>query len=100
VAVCRQTVPTPAPRDSLVTPLSEYVPPPDGYERVQASPASVGAWLRQIGVRRGRPPVYLHDGRKKANQSAPHAVLDVDVGSRDLQQPWSVSQHCSLWAIC
>jgi hypothetical protein len=47
---------------------------------------SFGAWLRELPVRAGRPPVLLYDGRRKSNQSAHFAVLDVDVGSKDLQQ--------------
>jgi hypothetical protein len=30
--------------------------------------------------------VHLYDGRRKGNQTAHHAVLDVDVGDKDLQQ--------------
>ena len=67
-------------------PLEQRIPAPDGYTRVAVAPGSFGAWLRQLPVRPGRPDVYLYDGRRKGNQSAHHAVLDIDVGSRDLQQ--------------
>ena len=72
--------------DQQEAPIESRVPPPGGFERVPAGGGSFGAWLRQLAVRAGRPPVYLFDGRKKANQYAHHAVLDVDVGDTDLQQ--------------
>jgi hypothetical protein len=72
--------------DPGVEPLQSRIPPPDGYVRVAAEPDSFGAWLRQLPVRPGRPDVRLYDGRRKGNQTAHFAVLDIDVGPRDLQQ--------------
>ena len=75
--------------------LSEYEPeesierriaPPAGYRRVNAAAGSFEAWLRGLPLKPGRPAVMLFDGRPKANQEAHHAVLDLDVGTRDLQQ--------------
>ncbi len=59
---------------------------PLGYKRVRAAPGSFGAWLRGLRLRPGRPPVHLYDGRLKSNQDAHYAVVDIDVGSVDLQQ--------------
>lgn len=59
---------------------------PKGFERIPVSKSSFGNWLRHLPLKPAKPPVYLHDGRKKNNQSAHHAVLDIDVGKRDLQQ--------------
>lgn len=67
-------------------PLSEQVLAPPGFVRVPLLPGSFGAWLRDLPLKPGRPPVRLFDGRDKANQAAHHAVVDVDVGRRDLQQ--------------
>ena len=47
---------------------------------------SFATWLRALPLRPGRPGVRLFDGSLKRNQSAHHAVFDLDVGSRDLQQ--------------
>lgn len=66
--------------------LMKRIPPPDGFERVDVTPGSWSAWLRQLPVVPGRPPVKLHSGVHKANQEAHHVVLDIDVGPRDLQQ--------------
>ncbi|RKX68563.1 hypothetical protein DRP53_10480 [candidate division WOR-3 bacterium] len=60
------------------------IQPPEGYRRIEASP--FGEWLRHLPLKRGRPPVYLYNGRKKADQTVHHAVVDLDVGDEDLQQ--------------
>lgn len=54
--------------------------------RDDAPAGSFAAWLRGLPLKPGRPQVRLHDGRLKGNQEAHHAVVDVDVGPRDLQQ--------------
>jgi hypothetical protein len=59
---------------------------PDGFERVDAKAGSFGDWLRYLPLKKGCPPVLLHDGRKKANQDAHAAVVDIDTGTKDLQQ--------------
>ncbi len=75
--------------------LGEYKPadsvaaritPPEGFKRADAVEGSFAAWLRGVPLKPGRPPVHLFDGRPKANQEAHHAVIDLDVGSKDLQQ--------------
>jgi hypothetical protein len=72
--------------DARTQPIVSAIAAPAGFKRIPAQPASFGAWLRKLPVRPGRPPVYLYDGRRKTNQTAHHAVLDVDVGNKDLQQ--------------
>ena len=58
---------------------------PPGYERIQLSDSSFGAWLRNVPVRKD-DHVYLYNGSLKKNQSAQFAVLDISVGKKDLQQ--------------
>jgi hypothetical protein len=72
--------------DGPLEPIRSRILPPPGFRRLAAEPGSFGAWLREIELRPGRPPVRLHDGSEKENQAAHHAVLDVDVGEKDLQQ--------------
>jgi len=67
-------------------PVWERIPPPNACRRVPVAPGSFGSWLRSLPVKPGRPNVRLHNGGLKTNQSVHHAVLDIDVGSRDLQQ--------------
>lgn len=70
--------------------------PPPGYARASVADGSFGAFLRRLPLRPGRPPVLLHDGREKANQAAHVAVVDLDVGKRDLQQ--CADAVMRLWA--
>ncbi|MCK4420605.1 DUF4846 domain-containing protein [candidate division WOR-3 bacterium] len=59
---------------------------PDGYKRVSTNPGSFKNWLRYLPLKKGNPPVYLFNGLKKTNQSVHFAVMDMDVGVKDLQQ--------------
>ncbi|MFH1312700.1 MAG: DUF4846 domain-containing protein [Candidatus Eisenbacteria bacterium] len=68
------------------TVIQSRIPTPSGFDRLPARVGSFGAWLRGLPLRPGRPAVYLYNGRMKMNQAAHFAVLDVDVGSKDLQQ--------------
>ena len=75
--------------DSLPDPamaLQHRIPPPAGFARPAVAAGSFAEWLRDLPLRPGRPAVHLFDGRLKANQSAHHAVVAIDVGRRDLQQ--------------
>ncbi|MCU0242712.1 MAG: DUF4846 domain-containing protein [Vicinamibacteria bacterium] len=62
------------------------ITPPAGMERISIEPGSFAAWLRYIPLKPGRPPVHLFNGQLKHNQEAHTAVVDIDVGRRDLQQ--------------
>ena len=66
--------------------LDHRIPPPTGFHREAAPQGGFAAWLRGLPLKPDRPPVRLFDGRLKANQEAHHAVVDIDVGTRDLQQ--------------
>lgn len=70
------------PPDQLVNRIAA----PAGYERLAEPPASFGAWLRGVPLKPGSAPVLLFNGKAKQNQHAQHAVVDIDVGTRDLQQ--------------
>ena len=60
--------------------------PPAGFHRLPAAPGSFAAFLRGLPLRPEGTPVLLFDGRPKGNQTAHVAVIDIDVGRRDLQQ--------------
>lgn len=66
--------------------IANRVAVPEGCERTEAIPGSFGDWLRRLPLKNGRPPVFLFDKREKTNQRAHFAVMDMDVGTRDLQQ--------------
>ena len=61
------------------------IPLPDGYTRIPYSNNSFAHWLRQLPLKNDRT-VYLYDGRVKPNQAAQYAVIDISVGTKDLQQ--------------
>ena len=56
---------------------------PAGYTRVQTD--EFGSFIRKYRLREDKT-VYLYNGKKKANQNAQYAVLDIPVGNMDLQQ--------------
>lgn len=61
----------------------QSIPTPVGYTRVQA--VGYGEYIRNISLKSDKT-VYLYNGKKKENQDAQYAVLDVSVGDKDLQQ--------------
>jgi len=61
-------------------------PVPTGYDRMKDTKDEYAYWLRRLPLKEGKPNVMLYDGTEKWNQEAHEAVLDIDVGSRDLQQ--------------
>ena len=76
--------------------VAERFAPPTGYARLAVAGGSFGAYLRRLPLLPGRPPVHLYDGREKADQGAHVAVVDMDVGRRDLQQ--CADAVMRLWA--
>lgn len=68
--------------------------PPAGFVRKPCGEAC--AFLRSLPLKPGRPEVRLFDGRRKENQSAQIAVIEIDVGKRDLQQ--CADAVMRLWA--
>jgi hypothetical protein len=66
--------------------LHNRIDPPPGFFRTGQDSNSFGFWLRKLPLYPGRPEVFLFDGRKKWNQRAHEAVINMDVGDRDLQQ--------------
>ncbi|MBL8922791.1 MAG: DUF4846 domain-containing protein [Myxococcaceae bacterium] len=66
--------------------LEQRFPPPEGFTRVSAEQGSFGAWLRGLPLAPEGTPVLLHSGAEKARQDVHAAVIDLDVGTKDLQQ--------------
>ncbi|MEW6531605.1 MAG: DUF4846 domain-containing protein [Thermodesulfobacteriota bacterium] len=62
------------------------IEPPKGFTRIPLENRSFGVWLRGLPLRPNARLVWLHNGLPKLNQSAHFAVLEVDVGEKDLQQ--------------
>ena len=66
--------------------ISRRIPVPEGYVRAKVDAGSFADWLRHLPLKLPGSPVLLFDGSLKADQSVHVAVVDIDVGARDLQQ--------------
>lgn len=58
--------------------------PPLGYQRVESD--AYGFYLRSLPLKPYGTPVKLHDGRVKSYQDGAYSVIDMEIGTRDLQQ--------------
>lgn len=58
--------------------------PPQGFQRVEAD--AYGSYLRSLALKPYGTPVKLHDGRVKSYQDGAYSVIDMEIGTRDLQQ--------------
>lgn len=74
------------PKGAASETLAQRFAPPPGFARVPASPASFQEWLRGLPMKPAGAPVLLHTGARKWRQDVHLAVVDIDVGPRDLQQ--------------
>jgi hypothetical protein len=66
--------------------IADRFPPPPGFSRSPAPSGSFADWLRHLPLLPHEAPVMLHDGRAKPRQDVHAAVVDIDIGRRDLQQ--------------
>ena len=66
--------------------LETRISPPTGYRRTEVPEGSFAQWLRRLPLKKDCPPVLLFNGEKKTNQAAHVAVVDLDVGPKNLQQ--------------
>ena len=66
--------------------LEQRIAPPPGFTRSAAAPDSWAAWLRGLPMKPANAPVLIYTGVQKWRQDVHAAVIDIDVGKRDLQQ--------------
>ncbi|MGI4866027.1 MAG: DUF4846 domain-containing protein [Janthinobacterium lividum] len=66
--------------------LAQRFAVPPGCQRVAVAAGSWGAWLRGLPLRPAGTPARLYNGQLKNNQAVVAAVLDIDPGTKDLQQ--------------
>ena len=59
---------------------------PKSYVRTKTEKGSFADWLRNLPLKSDQTQVYLYNGQPKSNQSVHEAIVDIDVGNRDLQQ--------------
>ncbi|NML64545.1 DUF4846 domain-containing protein [Hymenobacter sp. RP-2-7] len=60
--------------------------PPLGCRRVPVAAGSWGEWLRGLPLRPAGTPARLYNGQLKDRQDVVAAVVNIDVGTQDLQQ--------------
>ncbi|TYQ12818.1 UNVERIFIED_CONTAM: uncharacterized protein DUF4846 [Acetivibrio alkalicellulosi] len=58
---------------------------PEGFERIAVEEGSFGNYLRNLPLKAHGSPVLFYDGNEK-RRDVHEAVIDIDVGDRDLQQ--------------
>jgi hypothetical protein len=66
--------------------LVNRFPTPKHFNRVDVEDNSFASWLRYFPLKDADAQVFLYNGELKAKQNVHEAVLDIDVGSKDLQQ--------------
>lgn len=66
--------------------LINHIPLPAGYKRTAVEANSYADWLRHLPVKDGQKVSYTYDGRPALSTDVVFAVLDIDVGAKDLQQ--------------
>lgn len=66
--------------------IESKITPPAGYIREVCDGNSFTAYLRRLPLLPTGSKVKLYNGQEKANQSAAYAVIDMEIGKRDLQQ--------------
>ena len=76
----------PMPAASAADTLEQRIPAPPGFQRGPVLEQSWAAWLRGLPMKVAGATVLLYNGAPKWRQDAHVAVVDIDVGSRDLQQ--------------
>lgn len=66
--------------------VSDRIVPPTGYVRESCAGNSFTAYLRSLSLLPRGSKVLLFNGKEKRNQAAAYAVVDMEIGNRDLQQ--------------
>ena len=61
-----------------------FIVPPPGFVRYEAD--SYGTYLRNLPLKRPGSPVMLYNGVEKGYQDGAYAIIDMEIGNKDLQQ--------------
>ena len=70
----------------ISTALINRIPVPEGYQRMNASENTFGDWLRHLPLKPYDTKVLLFNGEEKPRQDVHAAIVNIDVGNKDLQQ--------------
>ncbi len=66
--------------------VEKRIPTPTGFKRVPVANNSFEDWLRNLPLKEKGSKVMLYNGEPKYRQDVHEAVVDIDIGNRDLQQ--------------
>ena len=66
---------------------------PNGYKRMQCAEGSFGAYLQNMPLMPDGSKVHYYNGREKENNGIYVAVVDMNIGNKDLQQCADVIMH-------
>jgi uncharacterized protein DUF4846 len=66
--------------------LTDIINTPNGYKRISVEENSFAQWLRFLPAKPQSEKVKLYNGDLKSNQNVHFAIINIDVGNRDLQQ--------------
>ena len=73
--------------------IGERIKTPDGYVRVGLSKGTFGEYLRSLPLKPDGTPVHYYDGKVKPNNNIYVAVVDMNIGDKNLQQCADVIMH-------
>lgn len=68
------------------TTIHERFMPPAGYQRTSDNPGSFASFLRNLPLKPYGSKVLLYNGREKVPGDVHVSVIDMEIGTRDLQQ--------------
>ncbi|MFC1883178.1 DUF4846 domain-containing protein [Thermodesulfobacteriota bacterium] len=66
--------------------IASEIDVPEGFQRIEVEDGSFAEWLRNLPLKKEGSPVILHNGKRKRRQDVHAAVIDIDRGTRNLQQ--------------
>lgn len=72
--------------DTTKSTLCERISVPENYQRIVTDSLSFAYYLQHLELKNSDAEVRLFDGSKKGNQRVHAAIINIDVGTRDLQQ--------------
>ncbi|MCT4660544.1 MAG: hypothetical protein N4A40_01690 [Tissierellales bacterium] len=72
--------------DGELDTLEMRIQPPEGFTRIGVQEGSFAKFLRNLPLKSEGSTVHYYDGREKPAEGVYAAVVDLDVGDRDLQQ--------------
>lgn len=76
--------------------IAERFSLPQGYKRVKCAEGTFGAYVRQLKLKPNGTLVHYYNGSIKNNKNIYVAVVDMNIGNKDLQQCADVIMH--TWA--